>query len=160
SPRGRGDARAAPRCDTNSVDAFSRRAQARRRRRKPEPSPRLRVPASGEVGGAIFEAAMLKRFFSYYRPHRGLFLLDFSCAVVAGLLELGFPMAVRAFIDDLLPSRSWGLILAAAAALLVIYLINAGLMIVVNYWGHMLGISIETEMRRKAFDHLQKLSFG
>jgi ATP-binding cassette subfamily B protein len=103
---------------------------------------------------------VLKRFFSYYRPHRKLFFLDFSCAVAAGLLELGFPMAVRAFIDELLPGRSWGLILAATAALLVAYLTNTGLMVVVNYWGHMLGISIETEMRRKTFDHLQKLSFG
>ena len=32
-------------------------------------------------------------------------------------------------------------------------------MVIVNYWGHMLGINIETEMRRKSFDHLQKLSF-
>ena len=28
-----------------------------------------------------------------------------------------------------------------------------------NYWGHVLGISIETELRRRIFDHLQKLSF-
>jgi ATP-binding cassette, subfamily B, bacterial len=102
----------------------------------------------------------LRRFFSYYRPHTGLFLLDFSCAIAAGLLELAFPMAVRTFIDDLLPRQDWRLILAASLALLAIYLVNSGLMIVVNYWGHRLGISIETEMRRKAFDHLQKLSFG
>ena len=43
--------------------------------------------------------------------------------------------------------------------LLAIYVLNAGLMAIVTYWGHMLGINIETEMRRKAFDHLQKLSF-
>ena len=49
---------------------------------------------------------------------------------------------------------------AAAAGLLAIYLINAGLMVVVTYWGHMLGINIETEMRRRAFEHLQKLSFA
>jgi ATP-binding cassette subfamily B protein len=102
----------------------------------------------------------LRRFFSYYRPHTGLFLLDFSCAIASGLLELAFPMAVRAFIDDLLPRQDWRLILAASLAVLAIYLVNSGLMIVVNYWGHRLGISIETEMRRKAFDHLQKLSFG
>ncbi|GHD16205.1 multidrug ABC transporter ATP-binding protein [Tianweitania populi] len=86
-------------------------------------------------------------------------MLDFGCAVLAGLFELGFPMAVRAFIDDLLPTENWTLILLASAALLVIYAINAGLMAVVVYWGHMLGINIETEMRRKSFDHLQKLSF-
>ncbi|MFC4169912.1 ABC transporter ATP-binding protein [Teichococcus aestuarii] len=102
---------------------------------------------------------MLRRFFAYYRPHRGLFLLDFSCAVLAGLLELGFPIAVKLFVDELLPGGDWGLILLAAAGLLAIYLVNTGLMAVVTYWGHALGINIETEMRRKAFDHLQKLSF-
>ncbi|MBO1074426.1 ABC transporter ATP-binding protein [Roseomonas marmotae] len=102
---------------------------------------------------------MLKRFLAYYRPHRGLFLLDFSCAVLSGVLELGFPLAVRGFVDHLLPGQDWGLILLASAGLLVVYLLNTGLMAVVAYWGHMLGINIETEMRRKAFDHLQKLSF-
>ncbi len=103
---------------------------------------------------------MLRRFFAYYRPHRGLFLLDFCCAIVSGLLELGFPIAVKVFIDSLMPSGDWALILLAAAGLLVIYVSNTGLMAIVTYWGHMLGINIETEMRRKAFDHLQKLSFS
>ncbi|GAA0601431.1 ABC transporter ATP-binding protein [Paenochrobactrum glaciei] len=96
----------------------------------------------------------------YYKPYKGLFFLDFGCAILAGLLELGFPMAVKLFVDDLLPSQHWGLILVASAALLVIYLVNTGLMAIVNYWGHMLGINIETEMRRKLFDHMQKLSFS
>ncbi len=103
--------------------------------------------------------ALIRRFFAYYRPHRGLFALDFGCAVLSGVFELGFPMAVGVFVDRLLPGQDWGLILLAAAALLALYLVNTGLMVVVNYWGHKLGISIETEMRRKSFDHLQKLSF-
>ena len=102
---------------------------------------------------------MLRRFFAYYRPHRGLFLLDFGCAIVSGLLELGFPVAVRGFVDRLLPGQDWGLILLAAAALVGIYVLNTVLLAVVTYWGHVLGINIETEMRRKSFDHLQKLSF-
>ncbi len=85
--------------------------------------------------------------------------MDFTCAVVSGLLELVFPLAVKAFVDKLLPSQDWGLILAATAGLLGIYFLNTGLQYIVNYWGHVLGISIETEMRRKIFDHLQKLSF-
>ncbi len=104
-------------------------------------------------------ATLLRRFFAYYRPHRALFLLDFGCAIVSGLLELGFPLAVRAFVDRLLPGQDWGLIALAAAALLVIYGCNTGLLAVVTYWGHRLGINIETEMRRRAFDHLQTLSF-
>jgi ATP-binding cassette subfamily B protein len=102
---------------------------------------------------------MLRQFFSYYRPHRTLFILDFSCAVISGLLELVFPLAVKGYVDILLPSQNWGLILGAAAGLLLIYLLNTGLQFIVNYWGHVLGISIETEMRRRIFDHLQKLSF-
>ncbi len=103
---------------------------------------------------------MLKRFFAYYRPHRALFALDFGCAILAGLLELGFPMAIRVFVDQLLPGRDWGIILVASAVLLAVYLLNTGLTAIVVYWGHLLGINIETEMRRRAFDHLQKLSFS
>ncbi|MDP3258337.1 ABC transporter ATP-binding protein [Bosea sp. (in: a-proteobacteria)] len=102
---------------------------------------------------------MLKEFFAYYRPHKALFLVDFGCAVLSGLLELGFPMAVKAFVDLLLPRGDWPLILLAGVALLVVYAVNSGLMAIVTYWGHKLGINIETEMRRRAFDHLQKLSF-
>ena len=102
---------------------------------------------------------MLRRFFSYYARYKKLFFLDFGCAVLAGLLELGFPLAVKLFIDQLLPSRDWGLIFGTAALLLVVYAMNTGLSAVVNYWGHALGISIESDMRRQAFDHIQKLSF-
>ncbi|MGH6860325.1 MAG: ABC transporter ATP-binding protein, partial [Phyllobacterium sp.] len=102
---------------------------------------------------------MIRRFFAYYAPYKGLFALDFSCAILSGLLELGFPMAVRTFVDELLPSQNWSLILLASCGLLTVYLLNTGLNAVVVYWGHKLGINIETEMRRKSFDHLQKLSF-
>ena len=105
-------------------------------------------------------AELLKRFAGYYRPHRGLFALDFSSAVASGLLELAFPVAVTLFIDKLLPTGQLGVIALAAVGLLAIYVLNAFLQVIVTYWGHMLGIKIETEMRRKAFDHLQKLSFG
>ena len=103
---------------------------------------------------------MLRQFFDYYRPWKALFWLDFGCAILSGLLELAFPLAVQAFIDRLLPSGNLPLTVLAAVGLLVIYLVNAGLMAVVIYWGHMLGINIETEMRRRAFDHLQRLSFS
>ena len=103
---------------------------------------------------------LLKQFFEYYRPWKALFFLDFGCAVVSGLLELAFPLAIKGFIDVLLPGGNLSLTLWAAFGLLVIYVVNAGLMVIVIYWGHKLGINIETEMRRRAFAHLQRLSFG
>ncbi len=103
---------------------------------------------------------MLRRFFSYYRPYRRLFAIDFGSAVVSGMLELSFPIVVQLFIDQLLPSGDWTRIALAAAGLALLYFLNTGLMATVTYWGHMLGVNIETDLRRNAFDHLQKLSFG
>lgn len=85
--------------------------------------------------------------------------MDFTCAVIAGLLELVFPLAVSKFIDDLLPSQDWPLILIACIVLLSIYALNTALQYIVTYWGHMLGINIETDLREKMFSHIQKLSF-
>ncbi|MFS4437973.1 ABC transporter ATP-binding protein [Paracoccaceae bacterium GXU_MW_L88] len=102
---------------------------------------------------------MLRQFFSYYQPHMRLFWLDFGCAVASGLLELAFPLAITGFIDYLLPRGDWTLTLLAAAVLTIIYIINAGLMAIVIYWGHKLGINIETEMRARAFAHLTRLSW-
>ncbi len=110
-------------------------------------------------GGIESDPTMLRRFFSYYAPYKGLFFLDFGCAVIVGLLELSFPVVVQLYVDQLLPSQSWFWIFVAAGALLIVYIFNAGLLSIVNYWGHALGIGIETDMRRQAFDHLHKLSF-
>ena len=85
--------------------------------------------------------------------------MDFACAIIAGLLELTFPLAVGKFIEDLLPSGDWSKIVWACIALLAIYTVNTILNYIVTYWGHMLGINIETDMRRKMFGHIQKLSF-
>ncbi|MFK4473020.1 ATP-binding cassette subfamily B protein [Paenibacillus sp. RC73] len=102
---------------------------------------------------------MLKRFFEYYRPYRTLFIIDFSCALLAALLELAFPLAVNRVVDDLLPSGNWKWILYACLGLLGIYVVSAGLNYVVTYWGHKLGINIESDMRKKLFDRIQKQSF-
>ena len=117
------------------------------------------VPVHGP-SGAVPSRAVLRRFFAYYRPYKRLFALDFGCAVVSGLMELGFPIAVTLFVDRLLPSGDWGLVVIASLGLLAVYLTNTGLIAIVTYWGHMLGVNIETDMRRTAFDHLQKLSFS
>jgi ATP-binding cassette, subfamily B, bacterial len=102
---------------------------------------------------------LIRKFYAYYGPWKKLFYIDFGSAIVSGLLELAFPIAVAYFIDSLLPSQDWGWIITASVGLLLVYCLNTGLMMVVTYWGHMLGINIETELRRRAFDHIQKLSF-
>lgn len=103
---------------------------------------------------------MILRFFSYYLPHRRLFFLDFSSAVVVAILELAFPLAVQWFIDKLLPSNDWSMIVWVSAGLLMLYVISTFLQYIVHYWGHKLGINIETDMRRQLFQHVQKQSFS
>lgn len=103
--------------------------------------------------------SMIRRFYSYYTPHKKLFIWDFSCAVIVALLELGFPLAVQWFIDELLPSNNWSAIVWVSVGLLVLYILSTFLQFIVNYWGHKLGINIETDMRQQLFQHVQKQSF-
>lgn len=103
---------------------------------------------------------IVKTFFSYYQPYKSLFILDFSCAIIAAVLELAFPLAVNRVVDDLLPSSNWNWILWGCISLFGIYIISAVLHYVVTYWGHKLGINIETDMRKELFTHVQRLSFG
>ncbi|KOP82951.1 ABC transporter ATP-binding protein [Cytobacillus solani] len=102
---------------------------------------------------------MIRRFFSYYKPHKKLFTIDFSSAVIVAILELAFPLAVQWFVDDLLPSGNWSKIVSVSAGLLTLYLVSTFLQYIVNYWGHMLGINIETDMRQQLFQHVQRQSF-
>jgi ATP-binding cassette subfamily B protein len=102
---------------------------------------------------------MIRRFMAYYRPYIGLFTLDFSCAVVVALLELAFPLGVQWMIDTLLPKGNWSYVTWVCAGLLLLYLLSMALQFVVSYWGHKLGINIETDMRKYLYQHVQKLSF-
>ncbi|EAC5829822.1 ABC transporter ATP-binding protein [Listeria monocytogenes] len=86
--------------------------------------------------------------------------MDFGCAVLAAILELAFPVAVNHVIDTLLPGKDFGLIITAAFALLFFYILNTFMQYIVTYFGHMLGLNIETDMRRDLFSHLQKQPFG
>lgn len=103
---------------------------------------------------------MMRQFFAYYRPYRTLFLLDFGCAVLAGALELTFPVAVNVVIDQIMPQNNFHYILLACLGLLLFYMFNTALQYIVVFFGHSLGVNIETDMRRELFDHLQKQSFG
>lgn len=102
---------------------------------------------------------VLKRFISYYKPYKKLFILTFVAAIFVALLEIAFPMIVNRVVDTLLPQGNLTLIFWSCIGLLVIYMFNSGAHYIVMYWGHRLGMNIETDMRAQLFDHIQKLSF-
>ncbi|HSP21956.1 MAG TPA: ABC transporter ATP-binding protein [Planococcus sp. (in: firmicutes)] len=101
----------------------------------------------------------LKQFFKYYKPHKRLFIIDFTSAVIVAILELAFPVAVQWFIDDLLPSGEWNTIVTVSVLLLAVFLLSTFLQFIVSYLGHILGINIETDMREELFTHVQRQSF-
>jgi len=103
---------------------------------------------------------MIKRFAKYYRPHIGLFILDFVCAFFLAGMDLVFPVALQKVIDQVLPSGNLRLLWWIGAGLLVMYMLHALFEYIVNYYGHIVGLRIEYDMRRDLFDHVNKMSFS
>ncbi len=99
-------------------------------------------------------------FLSYYRPHLKLFVLDLSCALMIALIDLAFPYVSKLSMDRLLPGRMFAAFFAVMAALLGAYLLRLLMNYTVTYWGHILGVRIESDIRRDLFAHMQELSFG
>ncbi|CAH2212116.1 ABC transporter ATP-binding protein [Tepidibacter aestuarii] len=103
---------------------------------------------------------MIREFIKYYKPHRALFIFDFTCAFIMSLMNLVFPVLTKKIIDDLLPNKNMKMIMYFGILLLTLYIIRAILQFIVDYWGHTLGVRIEYDMRRELFKHINKLSFS
>ncbi len=100
---------------------------------------------------------MLKRFFSYYKPHLKLFTLDMLCALVVAVCNLFYPKITGNIIDIYVPQGRLDLVLTWSGVLLGIYVVKAFLNYVIQYWGHVMGVRIQGDMRRDFFNHLQRL---
>ena len=103
---------------------------------------------------------MIKRFIPYYKPHLKLFLFDFACAIALALLQLVFPRAVNVVMDTLLPAGDFGPVLMWGLLLAGLYVLQYLLQMVIEYWGHIVGVRIEKDMRRDLFRHVHELPFS
>ncbi|MBQ7485333.1 MAG: ABC transporter ATP-binding protein [Oscillospiraceae bacterium] len=102
---------------------------------------------------------LLGRFLSYFAKHRGLFLLDITCAFLIALIDLAFPLISRQAMYTWLPDQAYALFFAAMGAVVLGFLLRAFLYFVVGYWGHVFGIRVEADIRRDLFSHMQTLGF-
>lgn len=100
---------------------------------------------------------MIKRFISYYKPYKKLFFLDLLVATIASAVDLLYPMMTRELVNDAVPNRDIRTIGVFAMVLLIIYIIKAACGYFMNYYGHVIGVRMQADMRRDMFDHLQKL---
>ena len=103
---------------------------------------------------------MIKRFIHYYKPHRKLFFADMFCALLVAICDLFYPMIAKNIINDYVPNRNLRLLLVWAVALVCIYLLKAGLNYFIQYYGHIVGVRMQSDMRRDMFQKLQKLPFS
>jgi len=100
---------------------------------------------------------MLKRFLRYYKPFRGLVALDLSCALGLGLADLVFPAATKRVIDVIVPAGDLPALARFAVLLVALYAVRAALEFIVGYYGHVLGVNIQHDLRRDIYRHLHTL---
>ncbi|HNV05164.1 MAG TPA: ABC transporter transmembrane domain-containing protein, partial [Petrotogaceae bacterium] len=100
---------------------------------------------------------MIKKFISYYKPHRGLFYLDIICAFLISSSDLAYPMVTRYIINTVIPDKNLSKIFAFGLFLLLLYFARMVLEYIVGYYGHILGLRIQYDMRKEIFSHIQKL---
>jgi ATP-binding cassette subfamily B protein len=103
---------------------------------------------------------MLKKFFSFYKPHKRLFALDIICSLLFAATSLLYPYLAKQIIDDYAPNKNMKMLLIMGGILLAVYLLSAFLNFIIQYWGHILGVRIQADMRSQLFSHLQKLPFS
>ncbi|WP_302163253.1 ABC transporter ATP-binding protein [uncultured Fusobacterium sp.] len=100
---------------------------------------------------------MLKKFVSYYKPYKKLFFLDLFVATISALCDLFYPMITREIANNSIPNREIRAIGIFAGVLLVIYLIKMLCAYFMQYWGHLVGVGMQADMRRDIYKHLQNL---
>ena len=101
----------------------------------------------------------MRIFLSYFRPHRGLFLLDMTCAFFISLVDLAFPLISHTAMYHWLPDKRYSVFFTVMAIVLIAFVIRSILFFVVCYWGHTFGIRVEADIRRDLFAHMQELGF-
>ena len=104
---------------------------------------------------------MLKRFIGYYKPHLGLFILDMFSAVIVALCNLFYPMIAKELIDNVGSENfTINVVIMNAALLLAVYIIKAIFQYIIGYYGHIVGVRMQKDMRRDLFKKYEKLPFS
>ncbi len=102
---------------------------------------------------------MLKKFLVYYKPHKKIFILDMIASFVIALIGMGYPIITRTMLADWIPNKQINLVIIGSCSVLAIYIVRALLRFFVQYYGHVMGVRMQADMRRDLFSKLQKLPY-
>lgn len=103
---------------------------------------------------------MLKKFISYYKPHKKMFALDMLASLLISLIGLGYPMITNKMLNEWIKNKNIELIIIFGIVLFGIYIIRLFLRFFVQYYGHIIGVKMQAQMRTDMFKKLQKLPYS
>lgn len=103
---------------------------------------------------------MLKRFIKYYKPHLALFFFDMLAAVLVSACNLFYPTIAKNIINEYIHDSTVYRIVLWSVILLEIYLIKAVCNYIMGYFGHVVGVRMQRDMRRDLFEKYQRLPFS
>ncbi len=103
---------------------------------------------------------MLKRFISYYKPHKLIFSLDMLASLGMSVIGIFYPIVLRRMLNDFIPNNKLNLIVTFALVLCGLYLVRMGLNYFIQYEGHVMGVRMQAQMRRDMFRNLQRLPYS
>ena len=102
---------------------------------------------------------MLKRFIQYYKPHKLMLSLDMLAAFTMSVIGMVYPMVTQRMLNEYIPDKMYMSIIIAGLIVLALYVIRMLLNYFVSYYGHMIGVSMQSQMRKDLFAHLEKLPY-
>ncbi len=103
---------------------------------------------------------MFKRFISYYKPHKKIFILDMLASFTVSFIGIVYPIVTRTMLNDLIPNKKFKMIFIFGTALLTLYFIRMLLNFFIQYQGHIMGVKMQAQMRHDMFTHLEKLPYS
>ena len=103
---------------------------------------------------------MLKKFISYYKPYKGMFFLDMLASLIIAIIGMGYPVLTNLMTKHYIPDKNMQFIIICGLSLLGIYFIRMLLRYFVQYYGHVIGVKMQADMRRDMFRKLEKLPFS
>lgn len=103
---------------------------------------------------------MLKRFISYYGPHKKLFTLDMLASLLVSIIGLLYPMITRKMMNEWIPQKELRMLVTFGIVLFIMYVARMLLRFFIQYYGHIIGVRMQAAMRSDMFRKLQKLPYS
>ena len=102
---------------------------------------------------------MLRRFIKYYKPHTKMLLLDMLAALLISVIGMVYPIVTNKMLNEYIPQKMYSTIVIAGIIVLALYALRMLLRYFVQYYGHLIGVKMQSQMRLDLFSHLEKLPF-